>query len=144
MSKILGALWRVEWGNPYTDPPEGERILIEVYRPVGHAECHRCPEEIRAIKSQVGFGSGYFVTWRGIKNPPKPRSKETLASIRRKRLERRMRNKFPLLADEFIEDKLRSNPDYYAGETDPKLEATRQATIQHWQEEVERITKMET
>lgn len=49
---------------------------------------------------------------------PEPRrlSQESLATVRRKRLVRRMSRKFPLFAARLVQDELAARPAYYAGE----------------------------
>ena len=44
---------------------------------------------------------------------------KTLARVRCKRLERRVRAKTPLFANEFTADELARKPDYYNGITEP-------------------------
>jgi hypothetical protein len=72
-------------------------------------------------------------------------SQEGLASQRLKRLERRMRRKYPLLAEQFIAEAMAAKPAYYAGLTDAPLEEARQRLLaqeaarylyltQHWGE----------
>lgn len=56
--------------------------------------------------------------------------------IRRQRLERRIRKKYPLFADQFIRDELAKKPDYYAGITDPDLKAARSERIESEEREI--------
>ena len=74
--------------------------------------------------------------------PVQQLSQERLANVRRKRLERRARQKYPLLADQIISEELARNPDYYNGITDPKLQAARdqmmeldQDNLARWQQQ---------
>lgn len=132
----IGMLFRVEWNNPYTEPPDGApRVLAEIFVP--GAIDGKSPPEIRAIP--VTPGGGYSLSIRAI--PPQPRQLpvETLARVRRKRLERRTRAKAPLFAGEFIADELARKPDYYAGITDPGIEARKQAALEHERAERERL-----
>jgi len=50
-------------------------------------------------------------------------SQESLASVRQKRLSRRIERQAPLLAEQLIADELAAKPDYYAGQTDPAIAA---------------------
>lgn len=123
-----GRLFRVEWNNPYTEPPDGApRILAEIFLP--DAVDGKPPPEIRAIP--VTPGGGYSLSIRAISPPSRQLPVQTLARVRRKRLERRVRAKTPLFADEFIAGELARKPDYYAGITDPGIEARKQAALEH-------------
>ena len=117
-------------------PPDGApRILAEIFLP--DAVDGKPPPEILAIP--ITPGGGYSLSIRAIPQPPRQLPVETLARVRRKRLERRVRAKTPLFADEFIADELARKPDYYDGMTDPGIEARRQAALEHEQAERERL-----
>ena len=101
-------LWRLQWSNPHTSPPEGmPRVLAEEVTARGAQ-----PENLLRM---FGLGEGYALYWCGDANPKPMRrlSEETKQKIRRKTLERRARNNNPLFADEMIERALTSKPDYY-------------------------------
>jgi hypothetical protein len=109
--------WTVEWHSPYTQPPDGKaRILLRVRgeRRVGN------PEDIEQCWKA---NEGYSVYIRHVPPPVKRLGKEQLAKLRRGRLERRMREKYPLFAEEFIQAELKKKPGYYAGEVDEGREA---------------------
>lgn len=134
-----GAVWSVRWSNPYTSPPDNRpQVLVQVYRPEGHPEVRglKLPAEIRRTLEEIGLGSGYGLHWRPISAPPRPKSPQKLAMIRRQRLERRIRKKYPLFADQFIRDELAKKPDYYAGITDPDLAAARAEVIEDEEREI--------
>jgi len=137
MSKgMIGCIWKVAWGNPYKDPPEGMgQVLAESFQPVGSEYWSKHPPEIDA--AYPGFGKGYCVCWSAICEPPKAMSKEKLSSIRKKRLERRMRAKYPLFADQLIAEEIAKKPDYYDGITDPEIELKRNEFIQIGKDKVE-------
>lgn len=125
---MIGAVWSVRWSNPYTAPPDNRpRVLVQVYRPEGHPEVRgpKPPAEIQRTLDEIGFGSGYSLHWRPISTPPEPKTPQKLAKIRRQRLERRIQKKYPLFADQFIQEELERKPDYYAGITDSDLAAAR-------------------
>lgn len=129
---MIGAVWSVRWTNPYTQPPDNRpRVLIEVYRPEGHPEVRglKPPAAIQQALDQVGLGSGYSLHWQPISAPPVIKPPDKLAVIRRKRLERRIRKKYPLFADEFIAQELARRSAYYDGITDPRLAAARDEVI---------------
>ncbi|MHB8191803.1 MAG: hypothetical protein ACYDGL_00820 [Bellilinea sp.] len=134
---IRGCVWRVVWGNPYTDPPAGkERLLAEVFEPVGSPFWSKHPPEI--TDAYPGVGQGYVISWSYVSDPPKQLNREQLANVRRKRLERRMRQKYPLLADQIIAEELSRKPDYYNGITDPKFQMARDEIIKELEHNHER------
>lgn len=121
----LGFLWQLAWSNPYTSPPPGQpRLLAEIYIPCDY------PGQ-GSIKKPAGLlalhriGSGYSVYTRAIMPPARALSQDALANTRQKRLTRRMERQAPLLADQLIADELAAKPGYYAGITDPAIEAAR-------------------
>ena len=122
---IIGSLWSIAWRNPYDPPPSGLEVLARIFVP-GHST--RAPEALKAIK--YSLGGGYGVTWCAMTEPMRQRSPEVLASMRRKRLARRMNAKAPLFADFFVEQELARKPEYYAGVTDAHLEAQRQEALE--------------
>lgn len=125
---IIGCVWRVVWGDPYTDPPSGnDRMLVEVFEPVGSHYWSKRPPEIEA--AYPGVGHGYVISWTYVSDPIRQLSREALASVRRKRLERRVRQKYPLLAEQIISEELAKKPDYYNGITDPSIQKARDEII---------------
>lgn len=98
MAKPVGAVWKIQWSNPYTNPPEGQELVIaKKYVKYGDPFYSHIPPEFEADKTP-----GYGVYWSPVMKPSKQLPESTLKSIRRKRLERRVENKYPLFADEFI------------------------------------------
>ncbi len=123
----LGFLWRLEWSNPYTEPPTGQpRLLAEIFVLCDYPGqgASKRPADLLALHR---LGSGYSATCRAIMPASRQLPPETLASTRQKRLTRRMEKQAPLLADQLIADELAAKPDYYAGITDPAIEAARVA-----------------
>lgn len=142
MSDILGAVWSVAWSNPYTSPPNGKhRVLVEMFLPVDHPQCRvgGPPAEVQEVLDQIGIGKGYGLCWRAVEETPRQLSPEVLANVRRKRVERRIRNKYPLFADQFIEEELLRKPDYYAGITDPEIQRMKDEEINREIEEKRRL-----
>lgn len=134
--QVKGVLFQIKWNNPYTTPPSGaSRVLAEIFLP--DATDGKPPPEILAIP--VTPGGGYSLAFRAIPPPPSQLPVETLARVRRKRLERRVRAKAPLFANEFIADELARKPDYYDGVTDPDIEARRQLALEQGRAERERL-----
>ncbi len=131
---VLGWRYSVEWGNPYTNPPEGQpRVLVEWFETTAHREQRRLAGDGN-IPQQVAEahvpGSGYMVCVSTIAPPPRQKEKEQLATLRRKRLEKRMTEKHPLFAEQFIQEELQKRGWYYDGEEDPRYAEARQLVIQ--------------
>jgi len=75
-------------------------------------------------------GGGYHNVISHISvDPPRRVSAETLAKIRRQRLERRTRERYPLLADAMIEAEVERNRAYYDGVTDVDLADAAEAVL---------------
>lgn len=131
MAKTVGFRYAIEWGNPYTPPP-GDKVLLEVYETTEQREKRGggIPHAVTDYyKANVGFGTGYAITFKAITEPIKAMGKDKLSVVRRKRLERRMRNKYPLFADEFIRCEIEKRAAYYAGETDIDIESRRNEAL---------------
>ena len=103
--------YSIEWSNPYTEPPCGDRVLSTVDLPDGS----ECP---KWMKDSLQPGSGYSLFVRFQEPEPRRLSKEGLASVRRKRLRARLDKSAPLFADELFDQEIERNPSYYAGERD--------------------------
>ena len=130
---VVGFVWRIEWSNPYTQPPDGGlRVLAEVFIPNGVR--NRCPPE---IESQHVLGSGYAVCCRAVVKPIKRRTPEQLALTRQARLRNRMTKQWPLLAEVFIAEELAKRPDYYL-EGKSSREDEREAVLAEQQKEYDR------
>lgn len=122
-----GFLHRIEWGNPYTEPPDGApRVLAEIFTdystsPPGLPECTP--------------GGGYCHTVRRL-DPPSGRAlnQQQLAHVRRARLERRIQQRAPLFAEELVASEMERKPAYYAGITDPDIAANAEARKREYAE----------
>ena len=136
MKKLLGFLHRLEWSNPYTNPPDGVRVVKEIFIPIDDESCRQMPRE---IEEMLVIGSGYCHTIRAITPFPRERSREALASLRQKRLRRRVEEKYPLYADQFIEEELRKKADYYDGLKDERLVRARKEIREEERELRERL-----
>jgi hypothetical protein len=82
--------------------------------------------------------------WSAIHPPTREMSQAARASIRRKRMEKRMQKKYPLFAKDFIRAELERRPQYFSGEGDPAVEQLRQevldrerAVYEAWKEQAE-------
>lgn len=135
----LGAVWSIQWGNPYSSPPEDlPRVRAEVFYPSGHEYERKCPPPLAAMTCP---GDGWSIVWQAVASDPKPLSKETLMKVRRKRIERKAKAKYPLFADQIVAEEMAAKPDYYQGITDVKIEATRNESIAayaKWRDDVMR------
>ena len=128
MGKVLGFLHRLEWSNPYTSPPDGKRVAMEVFLPASIEGCREWPKEMEEKYWQLRelYKDGiYSHVIRAITQFPKEMTKETLSSIRQKRLSRRIEEKYPLFAEQIIQEEMQRNKDYYEGITDPRYVASR-------------------
>lgn len=134
---MIGSVWRVIW-NGNDEPPNGVTILCEKFEYENSPYCRQRPPEIEA--AYPGVGKGYIVTWQPVEEPPKQMPPEKLAEIRKKRLERRTKAKYPLFADQVIAEEIAKNPNYYSGITDPEIEANRQRIIQNEIDQIKRWT----
>lgn len=124
-----GRLFRVEWNNPYTEPPDGApRILAEMFVPHEAGAGSQTPAEIEAFP--YSLGGGYGVRSSHVSPPPGQLSKESLATVRQKRIARRVNAKVPMFSEHFIQEEIARKPDYYQGVTDPDIEGRRLARIQ--------------
>lgn len=121
---MIGAVWSLRWGNPYTSPPDGRGVIKELYFPLGHRHLRVCPPEI--LKAHVP-GSGYGIYWSAVSAIPKKLPQDKLASVRQKRLRRRMEEKYPLFAEQFIDEEMQKRPEFYAGLPNEHLEQARDA-----------------
>ncbi len=114
-TKLRPIRFAINWGNPYTNPPEGmPRELIAITRM--QESTRDIPPEIQQLLETVGRpGSGWGLTV-GIDEDARPRRRLSLQAkgvIRRKSLGRRVRKKAPLFADRIIADEIAANPKYF-------------------------------
>lgn len=134
---MIGSIWMVRWGNPYTNPPEGKaRVLAERFYPAGHPNQRVCPDELMQMCLP---GSGYTTVWQAVEKQVKRLPKDRLALVRQKRLRRRMEKKYPLLAEWMIEQELAKRPEFYAGVTDKHLEQARNAVEEQERQRLARL-----
>lgn len=114
---MTGYWHKIEWGSPYSEPPAGApRVLAETYT-----------DTVTGRKSlpATTLGGGYSVVTTFMREPVKRQGQETLARVRRKRLERRTLARAPLFAEQLIQAEIARKADYYAGITDERIEAMR-------------------
>jgi hypothetical protein len=111
--------WSVRWANPYTKQPNGlPRVLIEqVIAPKEKRWSSRyvpgcCEMLIEQFQAKAIYSYSLYVDAHDTK-PTRALSLKAKQSIRRKRLETRIRAKYPLFADEMIAQALAAKPEYY-------------------------------
>jgi hypothetical protein len=119
--------YTVEWGNPYTEPPDGlPRVLarVQVSAPCG-AGAPDVPAEIDRVwlEANAAFVAslppGTPAKWpwcvyvSAIHQSQRQVSDETKFRRRRQNLMRRIRRRYPLFAEQMIREALERKPEYY-------------------------------
>lgn len=139
----VGFHYQIRWNNPYTEPPEGKPLVIaEMFETIEQRKQRvnggdgYFPERLSAM-CELGSGYGCHIT--AITTPHKKLPKVTLAEVRKKRIKRRMQAKYPMLADIFVAEEIERKPEYYAGETDPRIEAMQDEAIREEEEIYQRF-----
>ena len=131
----VGFRYTIQWFTPYDDPPKGlPRIKAEMF------------ETIEQRKTRMNNGESPIPTWfsdlhkigdhysiysQAICTPMRQLNKAALSSIRIKKATRRIQKKYPLLVDGFLKEELDKKPEYYAGETENKLEEARKEVFDY-------------
>jgi len=123
-------VWDVRGATP---PPDGFPVLA------AERVVYTDSDDRRFVCSDYAGGGYHSVISHMSIDPPRRVPAETLAKIRRQRLERRMRARYPLLADEMIAAELARNPDYYRGVTDADIGAAADAVLAGEAAERERL-----
>lgn len=129
----------IEWGNPHKDPPEGRPVVLAEKYVITDGGGPPMPEEFKEL---APLGSGYHFTIRHIGEPTKPISQEARASVRQKRLKRRLKEKFPLFVEQFYSEQVENNRDYYQGITAPKLQEAYNAAVEWEKMEYEKLMRL--
>jgi len=126
---VTDVIWEytVQWGNPYTEPPDGlPRVLarVQVSAPRG-AGAPDVPAEIIRVWSETNAAfvaslpPGAPARWpwcvyvSAIQQAQRQVSDETRFRRRRQNLIRRMRRRYPLLAEQMIREAFERKPEYY-------------------------------
>ena len=136
-----GFYYVIRWNGrtPLNGKPE---IKAEYYETEEQCKQRRMVENSLCplkILSQYVIGEGYQFEIRHISKPTRQITKETLASIRRKRLVRKINKKYPLFADEFIADELEKKQNYYEGITDPEIKKLYDEAVQREKEDYQKF-----
>jgi len=125
-NSVVGHLFTLEWFNPYTSPPGNEpRLLAGYFIPTSGA----CPGTPPEISTMWKPGTGYSVIVRSLSVPVKPQSPEKLSRLRKKTLRRKITERYPMFADEFFQQSLEHNPDYFEGRS--LRDAARDNALEH-------------
>jgi hypothetical protein len=103
------AVWTLCWGNPYTQPPNGEPRTLAI-QVTTNASVN--PSALLLLKTP---GDGYAVYCTPMLVPPSRRklSDEAKQKIQRRNLERRIEAKAPLFKPQLLRQELESNPSYF-------------------------------
>jgi hypothetical protein len=117
----------VHWGNPYTEPPDGQprviaRMRVAMPRDAGAPETP--PEIIRAWETAnrtfvERFASGdrprwpYFIAVSRVQEVRRRQSDRAKYGRRLAYLIRRMQKRYPLVAETMIRAALEQKPEYY-------------------------------
>jgi hypothetical protein len=126
---MTDVIWEytVQWGNPYTEPPDGlPRVLARVQVSAPHgAGAPDVPDEIGRVWSEANAAfvaslpSGTPATWPWgiyvsvIDPAQRQASDEARFRRRRQNLIRRIRRRYPMFAEQMIREALERNPAYY-------------------------------
>ena len=120
MGRVVGAVWRIEWHTPYTNPPDGQpREIYRRYVKIGSPDFNHVPSDVL----EKWVPGEWSIYWSAICEPLRSMSREGKAAIRRKNLRRRMEKKYPLFAEKFIQEEMEARPKYFDGHD--SLEAQR-------------------
>lgn len=120
--------------------------MMEVFIPSSDEGCRVWPKEMEERYwelRKVYQGPMYCHVIKAVSRFPKELDKGKLASLRKKRLQRRMEEAYPLFAEIFMEEEMKRKTDYYNGITDPHLRAAREEVRMEHEAMMERYTSEE-
>ena len=144
MSHALGFILSLAWYTPYDDPPDGlPRVAAEIYVPCDYPGQggKPAPKDLADLHQALrAKGLRYCLNSQALMPESRRLPPASVASARQKRMHRRIQNSAPLLAEELIAEELAAKPAYYAGQTDPDLEAARDAVLAAEAERRQRLT----
>jgi hypothetical protein len=129
----VGYKYSIEWGNPYTEPPNGIRLQAEMFETLQQRSIRMKTGDSAVPKcfaSKHVLGDGYFVSLQPISLPAHRLSQSGISKLRKSRAKNRFEKKYPLFADQFLAEELNRRPDYYAGFNPVDLEIARNEAIQ--------------
>lgn len=118
--------WSVFWSNPYTEPPAGmPRYLMKgvlAYRERRWSSRYRPPcidMVIDYYRSQGEYGWSIGVTSHDMRElsdgsgRTRTLSEQSKQKLRRTRLRKRLAAKYPLFAEQWYQEAIAAQPDYY-------------------------------
>ena len=112
----------IGWSNPHTQPPgDAPRVIAEHFS----RKREPCPEWMVKL---AGALPGYTVFYSPVFHPPSGQwSQEAKARNRRRNLEKRMKEKYPMFADDWIEQEVQQRPTFFDGSDDWVSDACKEA-----------------
>ena len=113
--------WRIYWTHPIQQPPNNLPVVLaeHVIETEAKQGAVQSPE-LNALYEQHKPPTGFAMGWGKYTQPPKTQEQEKVAKNRVLRMQKKIRDKYPLFADELIERELTEKKDYYAGIMDEK------------------------
>jgi len=113
--------WQIYWTRPIQQPPNNlPDVLAEhVIETDAKRGAVQSPE-LNALYEKHKPPTGYAMGWGKYTQPPKTQEQEKVAKNRVLRMQNKIREKYPLFADELIERELAEKKDYYAGIMDER------------------------
>lgn len=117
--------WSVFWGNPYTDPPNGEprylmdRVIIPGVKRWSSRNCPPCVDMlIDHLRAKGEYGWSIGCTCHDTKaidefGRSRVMSEAGKQSLRRNRLKRRLERKYPLFCEQWYAEAIAAKPEYY-------------------------------
>jgi len=137
-------VFRVEWFNPYTKPPDGRpRLLAEM----SAEKSHPVPKEMQEFsKVHAPIGSGYSLGITCLTPRMKERewSTERKAINRRRLMENRVNKKAPLFAEDLIREEIAKKPEYFEGlsahdEAHERVLKEMEEIYEHWKKNLGKL-----
>jgi hypothetical protein len=112
---LVGHIWFLKWYTPYTPEdqiPGGKRVLAAIFVPCAYVGSGaRRPD----ILDRITYPEHFNVCVKPLETPMKQQSREQKIAHRKRNLKRRIEKKYPLFADEFIQDELERKKEYFDG-----------------------------
>jgi hypothetical protein len=132
----VGYRYSLEWFSPYADPPDGKpRILAEMYESVERRKEREARGEPSVPLEFVEQKQPHYSVYvQAVEKPSISLPPETLASIRKKKLAKRLRDKYPMFADQFYEEETNRRELYYSGQDTERIRQGRENVRMYYEE----------
>lgn len=101
-------IFEVAWTNPYTEPPNGKRVLGRIVYAPG-------ADPFLPWKLGCGYGPRFVERVGKVKKIPRRWSPGRKGAMRRRNLQTRVQRAAPLFAPEIVAEQLAARPDYFSG-----------------------------